>query len=160
MAFDGFLKLAGIDGESQDSKHSGEIDITSYQFGASQTGATPVGGGLGGGKVSVNDLQITKQTDKASPVLFQYCCTGQHIATGTLTVRKAGTTQQEYLVMNLSDILVTNITNGGSTSDDIPVENVSLTFSKIEIQYQQQKQDGTLAGTIKKGYDVKKNQAV
>ena len=102
-----------------------------------------------------------KRTDKASPKLFLACCTGEHIPSATLTVRKAGTTQQDYLVLTLSDIIVSSTQNGGSASSgDIPTETVSLNFTKIEIQYQQQSQDGTLAGTIKTGYDVKKNTKV
>jgi type VI secretion system secreted protein Hcp len=160
MAFDGFLKLAGIEGESQDSKHANEIELLSYQFGAQQSGTAAVGGGMGAGKVSVSDLQIVKRTDKSTPKLFLACCTGEHIPNATLTLRKAGTSQQEYLIVNLTDILVSHLDNGGSTHSDIPTETVSLNFTKIEIQYQQQKQDGTLAGTIKTGYDIKKNQKV
>ncbi len=120
----------------------------------------PVGGGLGAGKVTLNDLQVVKRTDKATPKLFLNCCVGTHIATGTLTVRKAGTTPQEYLVMTLTDIIVTNIQNGGSTSGDIPSETVSLNYSQLQITYQQQNADGTLAGTVKTGYNVKTNKSV
>jgi len=161
MAFDAFLKLTGIDGESQDSKHKNEIELLSYAFGAQQSGTAAIGGGLGSGKVSLNDLQVVKNTDKSSPKLFLYCCTGEHIPSGTLTVRKAGTTQQEYLVVTLTDIIVSNVHNGGAaSSSDIPSETVSLNYTKIEMQYQQQNQDGTLAGTVKTGYDVKKNAKV
>lgn len=161
MAFDAFLKLTGIDGESQDSKHQNEIEVVSYTFGAQQSASPSVGGGLGAGKVSVNDLQIVKNTDKASPKLFLNVCTGEHITTGVLTVRKAGTNQQEYLVITLTDIIVNNIQNGGtSTSGDIPTETISLSFAQIQMQYQQQNSDGTLAGTVKTGYNVKTNSKV
>ena len=44
--FDAFLKINGIEGESQDDKHKNQIEILSYSFGASQTatGAASSGG--------------------------------------------------------------------------------------------------------------------
>jgi len=35
---DYFLKLDGIEGESQDYKHKGEIDVESFSWGVSQVG--------------------------------------------------------------------------------------------------------------------------
>ena len=45
---DYFLKIDGIDGESTDAKHKGEIDLQSWGFGASQSGTMHSGGGGGG----------------------------------------------------------------------------------------------------------------
>ncbi len=71
MAVDMFLKLDGVTGESADSKHKNEIDILSWSWGASQSGTTHMGSGGGGGKVSVQDLHLTKYLDKSSPTLFK-----------------------------------------------------------------------------------------
>ena len=51
-AFDYFLRLDGIPGESVDAKHKGEIDVLSWSWGeiAADAGAAP-GGGAGAGKV-------------------------------------------------------------------------------------------------------------
>ena len=40
MAFDAFLKIEGIDGESTDKTHPGEIEVTSFSWGVSNTGST------------------------------------------------------------------------------------------------------------------------
>jgi type VI secretion system secreted protein Hcp len=37
----------------------------------------------------------------------------------------------------------------------IPSDQISLNFSKIEFEYKEQKADGTLAGAVKAGYDLK-----
>jgi type VI secretion system secreted protein Hcp len=160
--FDAFLKLDGIEGESPDGKHSKEIELLSYSFGAVQPGTSGHGGGGGSGKVAMQDLEVVKRTDKASPKLFLACCTGEHIKTATLSIRKAGGSQQDYLVVKLSDILVSSMKNGGASEgrDDIPTEHVALNFSKIEVEYKEQKADGSLSGSVKTGYDVKKNQKV
>lgn len=70
MAVDMFIKIEGIDGESQDEAHAGEIDVLSWQWGAVNKGSAALGGGLGSGKVEVQDLHFTHFIDKASPLLF------------------------------------------------------------------------------------------
>ncbi len=37
--FDAFLKIEGIDGESADSKHKGEIELLSFSWGETQGGS-------------------------------------------------------------------------------------------------------------------------
>src|SRR5437868_11414365 len=106
---DAFLKIDGIEGESQDHKHGKEIEIISYSFGATQPGSSATGGGAGTGKVSMADIHFTHGIDKASPKLMLACCTGDHIKSAILSVRKAGGSQLEYLVMTLSDVLVSSV---------------------------------------------------
>src|SRR4051794_28860352 len=65
MAVDIFLQLDGIKGEAQDDKYKDEIDVLAWSWGASQSGTTHGGSGSGGGKVSVQDLSITKYIDKS-----------------------------------------------------------------------------------------------
>ena len=50
MPADIFLKLAGIDGESVDAKHKGEIDVLAWSWGLSEE-PPQTGGGGGVGKV-------------------------------------------------------------------------------------------------------------
>ncbi len=154
MATDMFLKLEGIDGESHDSKHGGEIEIHSFSFGVSQTGSFGSGGGGGTGKASFSDLSVMKSADKATPKLMQFCATGVHIKTGILTVRKAGKDQQEYYVIKMEDLLVSSVQNAGSEGQ-VPSESLSLNFSKIKFTYKEQKADGTLGGTVDFGWDLK-----
>ncbi len=158
MAVDMFLKLDGIKGESADSKHKGEIDILSWQWGVSQSGTMAHGGGGGAGKAAFSDLTITHTMDAASPNLALYCASGDHIKSGVLVNRKAGKDQQEYLIFKLSDILITNVSD--SAGGDVPHESVSLTYSKIEMEYKPQKADGSLDAGIKWGWDIKQNKKV
>jgi type VI secretion system secreted protein Hcp len=90
MAFDAFLKIDGVDGESQDSRHQGEIELLSFSWGESQAGNVAHGGGGGAGKVSMQDFHFTMRLSKASPKLMLSCASGQHIKSAVLTLRKAG----------------------------------------------------------------------
>jgi type VI secretion system secreted protein Hcp len=159
--FDAFLKIEGIEGESADAKHKGEIDLHSFSWGESNAGTFSVGGGGGAGKVSMQDLHFTMKINKASPKLFLACASGEHIKKATLTCRKAGKDQQEFLKYDLSDILISSYQTGGSSNgSEIPMDQISLNFSKIEMGYKEQKADGTLGGEVKAGWDVKANKKV
>ena len=156
---DYFLKIEGIDGESKDTTHGGEIEVMSWSFGASQTG-TYSAGGAGTGKVVFQDFHFTKTVDKSSPKLAQALATGEHIPSLYLTVRKAGGDKSlEYLKIKLSDCIVSSysVAGGGTSGGDIPMENISFNFSKIEFEYTEQKEDGSAGATTRMGWDLAKN---
>ena len=137
MAFDAFLKLDGIDGESNDKDHQGEIEVSSFSWGVSNAGSQSGGGG-GAGKASLQDFHFTMPLSKASPNLMLACATGQHIKTAQLTCRKAGGSQVEFLKIKLSDVLVSSFEPNGSRgkdAPDLPTEAVSLNFVKIDVLY-------------------------
>ena len=159
-AVDYFLKLDGIDGESTDDKHKNEIDVLSWSWGETNSGTHAGGGGGGAGKVQMNDFHFTMKVNKATPKLMLACANGEHIKKATLTCRKAGKDQQEYMVVKFADLLVSSYQTGGSQGDVVPVDQCSLNFSKIEFEYKPQKPDGTLDSPVKTGYDLKLNQKV
>ena len=155
-AVDYFLKIDGIPGESQDSKHKDEIQLESWSFGESQSGTMAYGGGGGAGKVQMQDFHFVMKVNKASPKLFLACASGEHIKKAQLTCRKAGKDQQEFYIVKFEDLLVSSYQISGSGSGDvIPMDQISLNFAVVEIEYKEQKPDGTLGGTTKGKYDLK-----
>jgi type VI secretion system secreted protein Hcp len=161
VAVDFFLKIDGIEGESTDSKHAKEIDVDAWSWGESQTGgAVPGGGGGGAGKVSMQDFSFVMKFNKASPKLMLACATGKHIKSARLAVRKAGGTPLDYLTFTFLDVLVSSYQTGGTEAAGIaPLDQVSLRYAKIEVEYKAQKPDGSLvvAGQFK--YDLKLNKS-
>ena len=157
MAVDMFLKLGTFKGESVDSVHKDEIDVLAWSWGAANHGSTHVGGGGGSGKVSVQDLTITKYVDKSSPNLWMSVAQGTHSTDATLTVRKAGGSALEYLVIKLKEVLVSSISTGGSGGEDRLTENISLNFASFDLSYTEQKPDGTGASPIDVGYNIAEN---
>jgi type VI secretion system secreted protein Hcp len=155
-AFDYFLKIDGIAGESTDSKHKGEIDVESWSWGETQSGPAGGGGGGGAGKVQMQDLHVTAGMSKASPQLMLACASGQHAKSAVLTGRRAGKEALEFLTFSLSDVLVSSYQTGGTEAEP-PVDAVSLKFSKIQIEYKQMEQGGKLGASTKAGWDVKQN---
>jgi len=157
-AFDAFLKIDGIEGESADSKHKNEIEVESFSFGATQSGTFAHGSGGGAGKVQMQDFHITTKVNKASAKLALACATGQHIKKAYLYVRKAGGQQEDYYQVTFSELLVSSYAIGGSAHGDlIPLEQVSLNFAKIEWKYQLQNEKGNVGNPVITGWDLKQN---
>ena len=155
MAPDIFAKIGDIKGESVDSKHKDEIELLSWSWGVSRS-ASGSGSGAGTGKAHFNDLSFTHKIDKASPLLLKGCATGQHLKEATITRRKAGKGQQEFLVIKMNDVLVTSVAesdDGGSSQ----VETVTLAFAKDDVEYRPRKSDGSLDAGIHFKYDIKAN---
>jgi type VI secretion system secreted protein Hcp len=157
MAVDMFLKIAGdpYKGESKDSKHADEIDVMGWSWGESNSGSFGAGGGGGSGKVNFQDFAMTMKTCKASPNLALACATGEHIDDATLTCRKAGKEQQEFLIIKFTELLVSSYTLSASSED--PIESITFNFAKIEFSYKPQKKDGTLDAAIKFTYNIEEN---
>ena len=159
MAFDAFLKIEGIDGESSDKTHKGEIEIESFSWGAANPASASSGGGAGSGKVSVQDFHFTMAMTKASPALILACAKGTHYPTATLTCRKAGGSQVEFLKIKLADILVSSFQNGGLgqgsdiKQDELPLDQLSLNFVKIDFLYTVDK----TGETTQAAFDLREN---
>ena len=154
MAADIFAKLGDIKGESLDDKHKGEIEVLSWSWGLTNA-VTLAGSGAGQGKANFHDLSFTHKIDKASPVLMHACATGVHLKEATITHRKAGKGQQEFLVIKMNDVIVTSVAD--ADADDVSTELVSLAFAKINVEYSDQKEDGSLNPATVASYDLKAN---
>jgi type VI secretion system secreted protein Hcp len=159
MAYDAFLKLDGVTGESQKENHAGEIDIMSFSWGASNSSSVGTGTGVSVGKVSVSDFSVMKSTDSASPVLFQKCCDGSVIATAVVTLqRQVAGSATPYLVYNFENVYVTSVQwSGSGGAGDAPMESVSFTFETGTVDYTAINDDGSAGNAIHGGWDVGQN---
>ena len=149
---DFFIKFDGIKGESTDAKHKDEIDVESWSWGETHATPGPSGSGGGAGKVAMQDFQFVM-----GPRLMRACATGQHIKMATLSARKAGKGQQEYLTFKFHDVLVSSYQTSGSEEAFVPTDSVSFNFAKIEVSYKPQKADGSLGSAVEFRYDLKTN---
>ncbi|PXW24937.1 Hcp family type VI secretion system effector [Paraburkholderia caballeronis] len=160
MAQDIFLKINGIDGESEDASHKDEIEVLSWSWNVSQQSSMHAGSGGGAGRATVEDLTFEHLVDRATPNLTQYCLTGKHIDEAKLVVRKAGGNPLEYIKFTMNDVLVTSVSPSGvSASEQRPREVVRLSFSRMKQEYVVQNAQGGSGGAITATFDIKKNVA-
>jgi type VI secretion system secreted protein Hcp len=143
MAVDIFMLIKGVKGESVDKVHKGQIDVLAWSWGVSNSGTFHIGGGGGAGKANVQDLSFTKYVDTSSADLQLACMNGKHFPEAKLIVRKAGEKPLEYILVTLTNVLVTSVSTGGSGGEDRLTENVTLNFSKMQFEYKVQDEKGT-----------------
>ena len=151
---DYFLKVDGIPGESADAMHKGEIDVLAFSWGVSQTGAAATGSGGASGKAVFDDLIVVARTSKASPQLWLACANGTHIKSAVLTCRRRGKAAVEFLTIQLSDVVIASYEVDGS-DEEPPVDQISLSYGRIETTYTPADQTGKLQSPIGTGWDVK-----
>jgi type VI secretion system secreted protein Hcp len=147
MAFDAFLKIDGIPGESTDDKHKDWIEITHFNHSIAQE-ASSTASSAGGATL----------LDKASPKIYEACCTGKHIKDVTVELCRAGGDKQKYLEIKLEQVIISSVASSGTTGDGFPNESVSFSYGKIKWTYVQQKRsDGTGGGNVSAGWDLTAN---
>jgi type VI secretion system secreted protein Hcp len=151
-ASDIFAKIGDIKGESIDSKHKDEIEVLSWSWGvvgplrnSPKQPQQPVGPAQ---PSCAQDITIVKPVAKASPTLFAKAAAGVSIPTATFSVRKSGENPQDFLVITLSDVLVTSVSQGGANGGGSPTESVSFGFSSAQVSYKQQSDSGTVADAV------------
>lgn len=160
MATDCFCKMDGIAGESTDDEHTGEIELLSWNLGATQASMS-AGSGVGGstgGRVDLTEFTISKTYDSSSPTIFKYCCTGKHIASVLITLRGANEKKETYLTYTLTDVVVGSV-SWGHGGDVRPSETVSLRYAKVAVVYTPYDNAGTKKPDVKAGWDTMKNVA-
>ncbi len=135
MAFDCFLKIDGVPGESTDDKHSEWIELLSFSHGVSQpaSGSSSSGGGRSAERCDHQDFSVVKTLDKTSPKLALFCCDGTHIKEVKMELCRATGDKQKYMEYVLNDVIVTSARPGGSAQggEALPLEEVSFNYGKI-----------------------------
>jgi type VI secretion system secreted protein Hcp len=151
---DFFLKIDGIEGESEDKTHAKEIRVLDFDFMARNRGASAIG--KGGGTVDFQDVGFVMELDKALIGALQAGATGKHISSAVFTARKAGGGQQDYLKWTFSDFIISMVRISDTGPDSPVMAFVSLNFAKVEVEYREQKADGTLGSPVRGEFDLGK----
>jgi type VI secretion system secreted protein Hcp len=162
MAFDAFMQVKGIDGESQDDAHKNWIEILHLEFATHQPagGSRSSSGAASGERVNVSDVTISKLLDKASPKLFLACCNGEHIGEVTIHLCRAGKEKNKYMEYKLYDVIISSYSPAGSAKggESLPVEQLTFNPGKLELIYTAtDPKTGKTAGDVKAHWDVVAN---
>src|SRR5262249_9747674 len=68
----------------------------------------------------------------------------QALPTATLTCRKAGREQLDFIVIKLNDVLISGYSIAGSTGDVDPEDQVSLAFVKLDYLFRETNDQGAI----------------
>lgn len=124
-----YMNIPEAPGESTAQGFEGQIDVLAWSWGTSSSAQKTVT------RCNTQDLSFTKYVDTASPVLLAGQLIGTIYPQVTLTVRTAGATPINTIVIRLFNVRVSSLSTGGSGGEDRLTENVSLYFQSGQFTY-------------------------
>lgn len=150
-----------IKGQSSIKGYEGMLEIMGFSYGMS----IAVAPGMTNsertvGKPHFSDISFSRYSDLATPSLMQACAGGTVIAGDTiLTVARLEDKGAvlPLITFTLKNVLISSLSL--SAGGDIPVENISLTYSHIEVVYHVQKTVGSPGGESPFTFNVATNEA-
>ena len=152
MAFNAFLNLGDIKGESTDKDHKDWVMITQFDHEVTQPPSVTqkTAGGRTAEAVQHSEFSIVKLVDAATPKLYEAACKGTHIPEVTVECWRAGGDPIKYYEIKLKEVLISGVVaNGDPTAQHgFPTETVKMTYGAIEWTYTKQKADGTAGGNV------------
>lgn len=158
-AVDYFIKFDGVDGDSADVKHKGEIDVLSWSWGAENRGSSSGSGAGRAGKAQFQDFRFVMRTSKASPKILIGLAQGLSLKFAQLTGRLAGKTQLEFLKIKFDDVVLTGYQSAASDGE-APAEEIAFSFARFNLSITPQKADGSADAAVEGGWDIKMNKKV
>lgn len=160
MANDAYLKIEGINGESEDDKHKQWIEVSDVMYAINQPRAETVStaGGMTSGRAELYPISFQKLADIASPVLLQTCAAGKTIPKATFEFMRADGDGKPipYFKIELENLMIANITPD-SGDGGIISERVHLAYAKIRWSYIKQSIRGGTQGNTSGGWDCSAN---
>lgn len=162
MAFDAYMKIDGIPGESSTKNFEQQIQLLAFNHSLQQPPSASIskGGGLTTGRSEHGDFNILKHLDIASPLLAMRCSDGTHIKEATITlVVSGGADRVPFMQYKLEDCLISAVNPSGQSTKDgvLPTEQVSFRYGKISWKYTQQDKTGKPTGNSAGSWNLATN---
>lgn len=132
-----YLKLGNVKGNVTASGYEGQIAVMSVHFGVARSVSMEAGNvsNREASKPSLSEITITKLADNSVAALFKESLTGSSGQDAVLTFVRTGTDKvQDFMTYKLSDCIISSYSISAQ-GDEEPVENISLSFSAIEVAY-------------------------
>jgi len=156
------IKIPTITGQSEITGHEAQLEVLSFSHGAS----IPAMGHVSNkdrtaGHANFQDLAITRYSDSATPQLMQALSGGTvlHGDTVLTIARSDKDTSLPLFVITLTDVIVSSLSYGGSGGGDVPVETITLNYTKIKMEYSVQKSEGGKEGVTPFQFNLATNSA-
>jgi type VI protein secretion system component Hcp len=123
-----YMKYEGIVGTAK-GKHSGWIELESCQF-----RRDGISGGNRAGNIQINpEIVISKYNDKASVLLFTESLSGKKPPKKVIIDFVKAGEEVPYMSIELENIIISsyNLSGTGVSGDVVPMESLSLNYTKI-----------------------------
>lgn len=156
MASDAYLKIEGINGESEDERHRNWIEVNNVLYAVHQPRAEALStaGGHTTGRADLYPITFRKLADLSSPVLLQTCAAGKTLSKAFFEFMRADGDGKPipYFKIELENLIIASITPD-SGEGGIIVEQLQLAYAKIKWAYSKQSIRGGTQGNTQGGWD-------
>ena len=128
-----------VEGESTQKGKEKWFEVQNWDWEVSAETSWTKGGGASVGKPSPGVLHFEHQFDTASIVILGYICTGKAFPKVELQVAKpsARGVPETYFTMTMEGVFITKVSHI-ATADGHVVQQVSVVFKTVKIDYQTQ----------------------
>ena len=151
-----YIQYDTIEGNATAEGYEKHIRVDSMQFGVGR-GITMEPGNLANREAtrpSLSEVTFTHKTDNSATALFKEAVSGSTGKTVEIKFVQTGTDALiEYMSYTLYDVLVSGYSISADGDSD-PVETVSLSYSKIEVKYNDYDKNNASASPQVVGYDL------
>jgi type VI secretion system secreted protein Hcp len=151
-----YLEYEGIKGNVTAEGFKDHVLVDSVSFGVSR-GLTMVAGSMSNrevGKPNVSEVSLTKKADNSVTALFKEAVSGSAGKKVKLKFVRTGSTKvEQFMEYTLHDCLVSSY-HISADGDQEPTENVTLSFSKCEINYTDYDGKNKGGSPQRTGYDL------
>jgi type VI secretion system secreted protein Hcp len=158
MAFDGFIRIDGIEGESTDGRFQGCIELIDYDLNLGQK-VSRTASSAGGASAERSDFSVfsfSKLLDKASPQLALSCASGTHIDNIVVTLCRSGKEKVPFMQYTFGNCMITSFVTTGRSR--YPEDEVAFSFGSIEWRYtRQSRKGGAASGQAAAGWSLQRN---
>jgi type VI secretion system Hcp family effector len=155
-----FAKVEGHNGASEDSGHSGQVEVLNVEWRADQQATPGSGGQLNAGRANVGALTYTAYINKEFASLTQAMLQAKIIPSVEIDFcRIAGGKVESYCKYKLKNALCTSVDIEASLNGPRTLYRVGFSGTKIEIESKAQSSSGSMAAGSTCSHDILKNSA-
>ena len=152
-----YVRFEGVNGEVEDADHEDWCEVIAFEQAHSMQLAD-TDSIRGKPSPLFDDIRIVKIIDKASPKLAEAVCMGSVFPTVEIhvTASDLGSGRSTYLAYELGNVLATSYAFGGAAqSEDVPCEEVTLSFEEIKMTYTEFDTTGKPKGNVEYSWTLK-----
>ncbi len=163
MAYNIFMKIEGLSGESMDEKYYKWSSVHSYSHRVAHPLPDPsTNGGETIDPPEFGGMIVVKQIDTVTPNINIMCAMGEHIPRVTLELCLKSGDKPTLMKYTLENCTIVLLQTGGTESDPTkPMEHITFNYRKITWEYTPIDHTGKPTGqSIKRAWDVTANKQV
>jgi len=152
-----YLDYQDVEGNVTAEGYEKHIAVLSCQFGVGRAISMEAGNlsNRESTRPSISEISLTKLADNSVTSIFKEAVTGSAGKNVTIKFVRTGADKvQEYMSYTLENCLVSSY-NISADAENEPVENISLSFSKLMINYNDHDDSNKSGSPQRVGYDLK-----